>query len=143
MNPLHTVGSGIVVVWLPALSEDKLKTFADTFAGDANFDNLMQNAGLSKRPEALAALLQGCDGDASKLAKVCETFKDKDDAKNLETALGSSLGRDQSDAEESHLRGGEIGKWATALSEEDLRFVQARLSAYSLDLADFRTEPAK
>jgi hypothetical protein len=63
--------------------------------------------------------------------------------KNLETALGSSLGRDQADTEESHLRGGEIGKWTSQLSEEDLRFVQARLNAYSLDLAGFRTEPAK
>ncbi len=29
------------------------------------------------------------------------------------------------------------------LSEEDLHFVQARLNVYSLDLADFRTEPAQ
>ncbi len=63
--------------------------------------------------------------------------------KNLETALGSSLGRDQLDAGESHLRGGEVGKWTSQLSEEDLRFVGARLNAYGLDLAGFRTEPAK
>ena len=66
-----------------------------------------------------------------------------DSLKNLETALGSSLGRDQADAEESHLRGGEVGKWTSQLSEEDLRFVQARLDAFGLDLAEFRTELAK
>ena len=63
--------------------------------------------------------------------------------RNLETALGSSLERDQTDAGESHLRGGEVGKWTSQLSEEDLRFVGARLNAYGLDLAGFRTEPAK
>ena len=39
-----------------------------------------------------------------------------DSLKNLETALGSSLGRDQADAGESHLRGGEVGKWTSQLS---------------------------
>ena len=48
--------------------------------------------------------------------------------RNLETALGSGLGRDQTDAGESHLRGGEVGKWTSQLSEEDLRFVGARLT---------------
>jgi hypothetical protein len=47
------------------------------------------------------------------------------------------------DAGESHLRGGEVGKWMSQLSEEDLRFVRARLNVYDLDLAGFRTEPAK
>ncbi len=63
--------------------------------------------------------------------------------KNLEKALGTSLGRDQADAGESHLRGGEVGKWSSVLSKEDLRFVEARLNAYGLDLADFRTEFAE
>jgi hypothetical protein len=41
------------------------------------------------------------------------------------------------------LRGGQVGKWTSQLSEEDQRFVEARLNAYGLDLADFRTKPAK
>lgn len=62
---------------------------------------------------------------------------------NLERAMGSSLGRDQMDAKESHLRGGQIGKWCSVLTEEDQRFVQARLNAYGLDMKMFRTQPAK
>jgi hypothetical protein len=63
--------------------------------------------------------------------------------KNLEKALGSSLGRDQTDVEESHLRGGHIGKWKCQISQEDLRFIQARLNSFGLDLANFHTEPSK
>ena len=60
--------------------------------------------------------------------------------KNLEKAIGSSLGRDQTDVEESHLRGGEIGKWSSALDADDLQFVETRLNAYGLDLGQFHTK---
>ena len=56
--------------------------------------------------------------------------------RNLEKAIGSSLGRDQADAGESHLRGGEVGKWKGVLSEEDRRYVEERLRLFGLDLAE-------
>lgn len=61
--------------------------------------------------------------------------------RNLERSLGTSLGRDQAEEGESHLRGGEVGKWRDLLSSEDRAFVEQRLEAFALDLASFRTEP--
>ncbi|MFL4472085.1 hypothetical protein ACERZ8_20205 [Tateyamaria armeniaca] len=67
----------------------KLKDFATTFAGNADFQVVMDKGGMTKRPEALAALLQGCGGTASELAKVVDKFKAPGDAAKLEKALGA------------------------------------------------------
>ncbi len=61
--------------------------------------------------------------------------------RNLERAMGSSLGRDQRDAGESHLRGGQIGKWRGPLSDDDVAYVEERLESAGLSLAGFVLDP--
>lgn len=58
----------------------------------------------------------------------------------LESAMDSSLGRDQADPEASHMRGGEIGKWKEVFGPDDVAFVAARLSRFGLSLEDFTLE---
>lgn len=66
-----------------------LKTFADTFKGDANFRNLMTKGGLGARPEALAAMLQGgCGGNPGQLKQISDAFANPDDAERLAGVLG-------------------------------------------------------
>ena len=60
--------------------------------------------------------------------------------RNLEKSLGASLGRDQTDARESHLRGGEIGKWRQHYDEADVEFAEQALGAFGLSLDDFEIE---
>ena len=58
--------------------------------------------------------------------------------RNIEAVLGNTLGRDQeSTSNESHLRGGKIGKWREALSTDDIEFAEKRLAAFDLALSDF------
>lgn len=68
----------------------KLKTFAETFDGDADFQVVFTQGGFAERPEALAALLQvGCGGDPATLKTLCEKFKNPADALKLAGALGA------------------------------------------------------
>ncbi|MFP6729110.1 MAG: sulfotransferase domain-containing protein [Alphaproteobacteria bacterium] len=60
--------------------------------------------------------------------------------RNLEKSLGASLGRDQSDAGESHIRGGKIGKWKQYYDEADVEFAEQALSAFGLSLDGFEIE---
>ncbi len=60
--------------------------------------------------------------------------------RNLETAIAAPLGRDQGDPGESHMRGGEIGKWRNRLAQDDREFVETRLRDFGLSLQDFVIE---
>lgn len=57
--------------------------------------------------------------------------------KNVEAALNASLARDQTEPSESHMRGGEIGKWRRFLSQDDVTFAEARLGEFGLSLQRF------
>ena len=59
--------------------------------------------------------------------------------KVLEQAMPGALARDQSAAGETHMRGGEIGKWQTALGDRDLELISARLAQFDLCLDSFET----
>ena len=60
--------------------------------------------------------------------------------RNLEKSLGTSLGRDQADAGESHIRGGEIGKWSQYYDDTDVDFAKAALAEFELSLDAFEIE---
>ena len=60
--------------------------------------------------------------------------------RNLEKSLGSTLGRDQADAGETHIRGGEIGKWKQCYDDTDVAFAEQALSGFGLSLEDFEIE---
>lgn len=60
--------------------------------------------------------------------------------KKIETALETTLARDQNEVEESHLRGGEIGKWKNYFNDSDLKFVDNSLRAFKLNLDLFTIE---
>ena len=60
--------------------------------------------------------------------------------RNLEKSLGASLGRDQADAGESHIRGGKIGKWKQCYDTADVDFAERALSGFGLSLAGFVIE---
>ena len=60
--------------------------------------------------------------------------------RNLEKSLGTTLGRDQADAGESHIRGGEIGKWSQYYDAADVAFAEAALAAFDLSLDAFEIE---
>ncbi|UCE47414.1 MAG: sulfotransferase domain-containing protein [Phycisphaerales bacterium] len=64
----------------------------------------------------------------------------KDSIKKIEKTLGHSLVGDQTDPNESHVRGGEIGKWKKHLNNDDLQEIQQRLMRFGLSLADFDIE---
>ncbi len=59
--------------------------------------------------------------------------------KVLEQAMPGALARDQSAAGETHMRGGEVGKWKAALGDGDLELISARLAQLDLCLTDFET----
>ena len=54
--------------------------------------------------------------------------------------MGGSLARDQGDEHESHMRGGEIGKWKAVLDDEDLELIRRRLGEFDLSIDDFVVE---
>ena len=60
--------------------------------------------------------------------------------RNLEKSLGSSLGRDQADAQETHIRGGEIGKWKQCYDAQDVAFAEQALGEFGLSLDGFIIE---
>ena len=60
--------------------------------------------------------------------------------RNLEKSLGMSLGRDQADPAETHIRSGEIGKWRRYFDESDILFVETTLKKFGLDLAAFEID---
>ncbi len=60
--------------------------------------------------------------------------------RNLETAMGGSLARDQGDERESHMRGGKIGKWKAMLDDEHLELIRRRLGEFGLTVDDFVVE---
>ena len=57
----------------------------------------------------------------------------------LEQAMPGALARDQSAADETHMRGGEVGKWKAALDDGDLALISDRLAQFGIGLADFET----
>ncbi len=57
--------------------------------------------------------------------------------RNREKSIGASLGRDQAGRDETHLRGGEIGKWRQYYDEADVKFVEHALSEFGLSLTRF------
>lgn len=60
--------------------------------------------------------------------------------RNLEKSLGTTLGRDQADAAETHIRGGEIGKWKQYYDDADVDFAEAALAEFGLSLDAFDIE---
>lgn len=76
---------------------------------------------------------------AAKRTCVAKALKSSapDSLRNIEAALGSSLARDQVADEESHMRGGEIGKWRSVLNDSDVEFSEARLREFGLSLSAF------
>ena len=65
----------------------------------------------------------------------------KDSIKKIERTIGHSIGSDQADANESHIRGGETGKWKKHLNNDDREEIQERLARFGLSLDDFDTSP--
>lgn len=61
--------------------------------------------------------------------------------RNLEKSLGVSLGRDQKDDRESHLRGGQVGKWRSYVTPADHAYVEAQMRSFGLDLSAFTLDP--
>ncbi len=61
----------------------------------------------------------------------------KDSIKKIERTIGHSIGGDQVDPSESHIRGGEIGKWKKHLNNDDLERIQERLVCFGLSLDAF------
>ena len=64
----------------------------------------------------------------------------KDSVKEMEKIGGHSIGNDQSDPKESHMRGGAIGKWKKHLNNEDIKIVQQRLGCFGISLDEFDIE---
>jgi hypothetical protein len=60
--------------------------------------------------------------------------------RNLEKSLGSTLGRDQADHGETHIRGGEIGKWKQCFDDSDVAFAESTFNQFGLSLDDFDIE---
>ena len=60
--------------------------------------------------------------------------------RNLEKTLGTSLGRDQADSGESHIRGGEIGKWKRCYNDKDVDFAERALNEFGLSLDAFEVD---
>ena len=54
-----------------------------------------------------------------------------------EQANGRPLANDQLDASSSHVRGGQIGKWKSELSDEDVTYCMDRLDEFGLRRDDF------
>jgi hypothetical protein len=67
-------------------------------------------------------------------------FIDMKNLKSLEVKLGHSIGDDQLLFGESHMRGGQIGKWKEHLNNSSLRFVQQKLEKFNLSLDFFIIE---
>ncbi len=60
--------------------------------------------------------------------------------RNLEKSLGASLGRDQADAGESHIRGGKIGKWRQYYDHTDIDYAKAVLAEFGLSLDAYQID---
>lgn len=77
--------------------------------------------------------------DAEQLPKIEEALKlcSLESMKKLENLLGRSLGDDQIDPNERHIRDGSIGQWKAHLNEEDLLRINNRLNEFGLSLAEF------
>ena len=54
--------------------------------------------------------------------KIASQMSRPDNLRQIEIAIGHSLADDQADAGGSHMRGGEVGKWRGALTEEDVDY---------------------
>ncbi len=65
----------------------------------------------------------------------------KDSIKRIERTIGHSIVGDQVDPNESHIRGGDIGKWKKHLNNDDLEEIQERLACFGLSLEDFDIAP--
>lgn len=57
--------------------------------------------------------------------------------RNVEAALETSLGRDQTESSESHIRGGGIGKWQQYFDESDVGLVEETFREFGISLKDF------
>ncbi len=78
-------------------------------------------------------------GNPSNQQKMAQAMalSSKDSIKRIERTIGHSIGGDQVDPNESHIRGGEIGKWKKHLNNDDLEEIQERLARFGLSLDDF------
>ncbi|MBW1702365.1 MAG: sulfotransferase domain-containing protein [Deltaproteobacteria bacterium] len=63
-----------------------------------------------------------------------------DSMKKIEDKIGHSLGDDQADTNEKHVRDGKIGKWKTHFNNEDIARIEKRLNNFDLSLAQFDIE---
>ncbi len=64
----------------------------------------------------------------------------RDSVRKMEKAMGHSIGADQTDPNESHVRDGVIGKWKKHLNNEDIKIVQQRLGCFGISLDEFDIE---
>ena len=62
---------------------------------------------------------------------------ESDNLKKIEKKVGRALGGDLTDSNESHIRGGEVGKWEKHLSAKTVSLVEKRLKEFDLSLNDF------
>lgn len=69
-------------------------------------------------------------------------LSDRNSMKNFENSLGRSLGNDQTNTNERHIRDGKIGKWKEHLGEEDLSKIEKRLNKFDLTLSQFEKNGA-
>ena len=65
------------------------------------------------------------------------TYGDKVNVVVIPDIASINIGSDQVDPNESHIRGGEIGKWRKRLSNDDLEEIQKRLARFGLSLDEF------
>ena len=63
----------------------------------------------------------------------------KDSMKKIENSLGRSLGNDQKNRRDRHVRDSRIGKWKDYLSAEDCNKIEERLQQFGLTLTQFET----
>ncbi len=62
---------------------------------------------------------------------------ERDSLKNVEAALGATLGRDQVGDNETHIRGGESGKWHHHFDDDDVEYARNRLAQFDINLGNF------
>jgi len=61
----------------------------------------------------------------------------RDSMKNSEDRMDRSLGGDQTDTDERHVRDGRTGKWREHFDDEVLKEVEKRLANFNLSLSHF------
>ena len=77
------------------------------------------------------------DSNHLKKVEMALLLSSKKSLKKIEKIIGHSLGEDQIDPNQSHIRDGSVGKWRTHLGKDDLAKIQERLERFGLSLTDF------